>query len=174
MGKTETTLRQLVDTAPLRQGLALVWQSAPGWTLLQAGLLLLQGAVPLLALYLTKAIVDAVSAAVAGAPPEPHRVTVLIALAGGVAVVGTALRALSGLVSEVLSLRLGDRVHDILHAKSVEVDLQYYESPEYHDTLHQAQEEAPYRPARIVSELAQIGQGGLSLLAVLGLLFSFH
>jgi ATP-binding cassette subfamily B protein len=84
------------------------------------------------------------------------------------------MKLLSALVAEVQSLRLGDRVHDVLQAKSVEVDLQYYESTEYHDTLHRAQEEAPYRPNRIVSGLAQVIQNGLSLIAIAGLLVSFH
>lgn len=165
---------RLLDPAPLRQGLSLVWRNGPGWTLLQLVLLVLQGAVPLLALFLTKAIVDVVAAAVSGGPRDPGRLSLLIGLAAGVALLGAVLRALSGLVTEAQSLRLSDEVQDVLHAKSVEVDLQYYESPEYHDTLHRAQLEAPFRPARIVAELAQIGQGGLSLLAMMGLLLSFH
>jgi ATP-binding cassette subfamily B protein len=151
-----------------------MWRSAPGWTLLQSSLLVAQGAVPVLALYLLKAIVDAVSHELVGQTHDPGRIGWLVALAGGVAVLGAALRALSALVSEVQSLRLGDRVSEMLHAKSVEIDLQFYESPDYYDTLHRAQTDAPTRPARIVAGLAQIGLGGLSLIAVTGLLLTFH
>ena len=165
---------QLPDVAPFRRGLALVWESGRGWTILQLTLLILQGAVPLLSLYLMKLIVDTVAAAVGGGARDPKGFTVLIALAGGVAILSAALRTLSTLGTEVQSLRLGDRVQDLLHTKSVELDLQFYESPEYHDTLHRAQLEAPYRPARIVTELAQVVQGTVSLLAVIGLLISFH
>jgi ATP-binding cassette subfamily B protein len=165
---------RLFDPTPFRQGFALVWESGPGLTVLQLALLVLQGVVPLLALYLIKEIVDAIAGAMAGGAKDPARFTLLIGLAGGVAIVGAALRTLSGMVTEVQSLRLSDQVQDVLHAKSVEVDLQYYESPEYHDTLHRAQMEAPFRPARIVTELAQVGQGGLSLLGMMGLLLSFH
>jgi len=163
-----------IDLAPLKEGLALVWESGRGWTLLQLALLILQSCIPLLALYLTKLVVDVVAAALTGGTQQPGRVTLLIGLVGGVAIVAVVLRALSSLVTEGQALRLGDRVQDALHAKSVEVDLQFYESPEYHDTLHRAQREAPFRPMRIVTELAQVIQGGLSLLAVTGLLFSFH
>lgn len=63
---------------------------------------------------------------------------------------------------------------DVLHAKSVEMDLGYYESAQYYDTLHRAQREAPYRPTHVVNGVVQIGQNGISLLAMAGLLFLFH
>lgn len=167
--------RRIVSATPLLRGLSLVWESSPAWTALQLVLLVLQGLVPLAALWLIKLIVNAVTAAMGaeGTAAFGH-VGLLVLAAGGVAAAGAALKLLSTLVAEVQSLRLGDRVHDVLHAKSIEVDLQYYESTDYHDTLHRAQEEAPYRPARIVSGLAQVLQNGLSLVAVTGLLLTFH
>ena len=171
---TNQASQRWVGLAPLREGLALVWKSGRGWTVLQLALLVLQSCIPLVALYLTKMIVDVVAAAMAGGAQQPGRVTLLIGLVGGVAVLTVVLRALSSVVTEGQALRLSDRVQDALHSKSVEVDLQFYERPDYHDTLHRAQREAPFRPMRIVSELAQVVQGGLSLLAVTGLLFSFH
>ncbi len=165
---------RLLDITPLRQGLALVWQSGRGWAAAQIVLLVLASVVPLLALYLTKEIIDTVARALSGGPHDVGRLTTLVALAGCVAIAATGLRLLSSLVTEVQGTRLSDRVQEILHQKSVEVDLEFYENPEYHDTLHRAQMEAPYRPAQIVASCAQVAQGGLSLLAVVGLLLSFH
>ena len=164
---------RLFDSAPIRQGLRLVWESGRGWTVLQVTLLVAQGAVPVLALYLTKALVDVVTAALAGGSRDLGRAALLVGLAAGIAFLGVALRLVSGLVAEVQSIRLSDRVQDVLHQKSVELDLQYYESSEYHDTLHRAQAEAPHRPARIVGDLSQIGLGAVSLLGMMGLLVSF-
>jgi ATP-binding cassette subfamily B protein len=65
-------------------------------------------------------------------------------------------------------------MNDVLLAKSIEVDLEYYESARYYDAFHRAQREAPSRPISIVNGLAQIGQDGISLLAIAGLLLSFH
>jgi len=166
--------RRRVGWTPLADGLRLVWRSAPGWTGLQALLLVVQSVLPVVALYLTKAIVDAVDAALRSRGGDQRHIMLLIAAAAAVAVVGASFRAVTTLVTEVQAGRLGDLVQDVLHAKSVSVDLQYYESPEYYDTLHRAQENAPYRPARIVSALAQVGQGGLSLIALTGLLLTFH
>jgi ATP-binding cassette subfamily B protein len=139
-------------------------------------LLVVQGTLPLLSLYFMKLVVDTVTTGLA-APNKGvafGQVALLIGLMGVVTLVGALCRSMAGLVSEAQAQVVTDHVSDILHAKSIEVDLEYYESSQYYDTLHRAQQEAPYRPTRIVNGLAQVGQNGVSLLAMAGLLFSFH
>lgn len=62
----------------------------------------------------------------------------------------------------------------MLQAKSVEVDLEYYENARYQDTLHRAQQEAPYCPTAILNALLQCFQDGISLLAMAGILWWLH
>ena len=160
----------------LRRAIHLVWQSSPGWTLASIVLLVLQGILPLLSLYLTKLMVDAVStgltttdkAAVLG------HVMRLVVLAGVVALAGNSCSSLVKLVSVAQTQLVTDRVHNILQVKSVEVDLEYYENAEYYNALHLAQAEAPYRPTTILNGLIQVGQSGISLVAIALLLFSLH
>ncbi len=162
----------------LRLGFALrlVWRSAPGWTIASLALLVVQGALPLVSLYLTKLVVDAVTAALA-APDHGAafgQVALLIGLAGVAALIGAAARSIAGLVSEAQGQVVTDHMSDLLHAKSIEVDLAYYESAQYYDKLHRAQREAPFRPMRILNGLVRVAQNAISLLAMVGLLFSFH
>ncbi len=165
-----------VSLAPLMRGISLIWKSSPGWSLTQGVVLVVQGLLPLLSLYLLKLIFDAVEAAFRDSANGVgfRRVVILIAIAAGVAIVSSVMRALGALVRELQALTLTDTVHEVLHAKSIEADLEYYESPEYHDTLHRAQQEALVRPTRIVAEVAQVGQNAVSLLAIMGLLVSLH
>ncbi|MFN0182027.1 MAG: ABC transporter ATP-binding protein [Gemmatimonadales bacterium] len=158
-----------LDPAPLWQGLKLLWQTSRWGTVLQVVLMVAQGAVPLLALYLVKAVIDVVTGAAAGGGGA-ERLGTLVLLAGGVATLGAALRLAAGYLVEAQAVRLTDRVQDALHGQSVGLDLAYYENPEYHDTLHRAQAEAPSRPTRIVGDLAQIGLGLASLVGIVGLL----
>lgn len=160
----------------LDRAIRLVWRSAPGWTLLNLVLIVFQGLLPLAALYLMKQIVDAVSAGIGAADQAAALSGVLgwIVLAGAVAVLTALLRSLAELAGEAQSQIVTDAVSDILHSKSIAVDLEYYEDPSYYDTLHRAQAEAPYRPTRIVNGLVQIGQSGLALAGIAGLLFSFN
>jgi ATP-binding cassette subfamily B protein len=155
---------------------ALVWKTTPGWTLASGALIFIQGLLPLASLYLIKLIVDAVTAAIQAADNGPafSHVLFLIVLAGAVAVLTVIFQSLNGLVAENQGQIITDHIQDLLHAKSVEVDLAYYENSEYFDTLHRAQQEAPYRPMQILNGLLKLGQSGLSLVALIALLVSLH
>ena len=171
------TPRQRIEAAlRLGRALRLVWRAAPGWTLANLALVLVQGTLPLAALYVMKRILDAVSAAV-GAPGRPELIQAVwlwILVAGGVALVTVLTRLVGEYVTEAQSLQVTDSVAETLHAQSIAVDLAYYEDPAYYDTLHRAQGEAPYRPARIVSGLVQIAQNGLALAGIAAWLVSFN
>jgi len=153
-----------------------VWQSGPGLTIANVILVIVQGVLPLVGLYLIKLVIDAVSAGLV----EPNRiaaakeVTFLIILSGCVLLLENILGTVAGLVSARQAHFVTDRMYDILHAKSIEMDLEYYENSDYYDTLHRAQQEAPYRPTRIVNGLLQLGQSAISLIAITALLVSFH
>ena len=129
----------------LDRALRLVWQSGPGWTIASLALVLVQGVLPLASLYLMKLVIDAVTAGLAAPDKEAAfgRVVFLIILTGAVALIGSAVQAAHGLVTEAQGLNVTDRVQDIIHAKSIEADLEYYENSQYYDTLHRAQQEAP-------------------------------
>lgn len=160
----------------LDRAIGFVWQASPNWTLASLVLLVLQGTLPLLALYVMKLIIDAVAFSLT-APDKVAafwNVGLLIACAAGVALLNAFLQLMAGLVKEAQSVSVTDHMYDVLHAKSVEVDLEYYENPHYLDTLHRAQQEGPFRPAHIVNGLTQFGQNGISLVAMAGLLLSFY
>ena len=164
------------DAGKIKRAFEFVLQAGPKWIIGSATAMALRGVLPLAALYLMKLIVDAVSEAVGSADPRTafERILVLVLLAGGVAIFQASLGAVSGLLQEGLSLTVSDRMYDLLHAKSIAVDLDYYENPQYFDTLHRAQREGPFRPTQIVNTLMLLGQSGVSLVAVAGLLFTFH
>ena len=163
------------------RAIRLVWSVAPLWTLVTALLAVVQGLLPLVSLYLLKLIVDSVTALVSESPGAAEAagaslrgVLGLVVAAGAVALATTGARLLSGLAAEALSLRVSDHVTDVLHAKSIEVDLEYYENPAYFDLLNRAQAEAPYRPVQVVNDLILSLQTLVSLVGVMALLVSLN
>jgi ATP-binding cassette, subfamily B, bacterial len=173
--KTESTKEKVINTLRLKRAFLLVWQCAPGWTLASAFLVVLQGILPLFSLYLMKLLVDSLSIGIGSTNKEAAfgHILIIISLAAGVAFFTAIIRSVSDVVNEVQETLVSDHILDILHAKSIEADLEYYENPKYYDTLHRAQSDAPFRPARIVNGLMQIGQNSISLLVVFGLIASF-
>lgn len=138
--------------------------------------LIVQGLLPLLSLYLMKLVVDAVYAGVS-APDKTAafwHVAQIIGFAGAVALLTALFSSLSAYVSEGQSQSVTDYMHGVLHSKAIEVDMEYYENAEYHNKLHRAQEEAPYRPTRIVNGLTNLCQNTISVVAIGALLLSLH
>ncbi len=173
--KTEFIKRKVINIFSLKHALSLVWKSAPGWTLVSGFSVFLQGILPLASLYLMKLIVDSVTASVNLADKETvfEHILFLVSLAAGVSFLTAFSRSASSVISEAQAALVSDYILDQLHVKSIEVDLGYYENPKYYDTLYRAQNDAPFRPTRIVNDLVQIGQSSISLVAIFGLLASF-
>ena len=156
--------------------LRLVWQSSPGWTLARLVLVVFQGLLPLVMIYLAKLIIDTVTLNLQSADPSQvfERVLPLVILAGFATILNSLSQSLTELVNTAHSQQVTDYMQNIIHAKSVEADLEYYENAKYHDALQRAQQEAPYRPPQILNRLAQAGQNAISLVAMVGLLISLH
>jgi ATP-binding cassette, subfamily B, bacterial len=156
--------------------LKLVWQSSPGWTVARVALMCVQGVLPLAAIYLAKLVVDAVTANLGAVDKGAafQGILPLLGLAALVTVLTTLCDSLSELVNTAHAQQVTDYMQGIIHARAIEADLEYYENPRYYDTLQRAQQEAPYRPTLILNHLAQAGQNGISLGAMVGLLLALH
>jgi len=159
--------------ANLARAFHFVWESGPALTIANVILVFVQGVLPLVGLYLIKLVIDAVAAGVTDKAAF-RDVGFLIVLSGLVVLSELVCASIAGLVSMAHSHAVTDRMHDVLHSKSIELDLEYYESSEYYDTVHRAQQEAPFRPTRILNGALQLGQSAISLMAITILLLSFH
>ena len=156
----------------LRKALCLVWESARGWTALQAAIVAAQGLLPVATLFLTRQAVDAAGRFLAqdSGARDARELFVLAPWVAAVALAGWLCRALSSIVAEAQAEAVADRVQDALQKKSAEVDLEYYETSSYHDQMRLAQSEALSRPASIVQNLVRLGSGMLVLGSVAGVL----
>lgn len=157
------------------RALSLIFTYTPWWTTASIILIFILGLLPLASLYIMKLIVDTVTAGI-NAPGTDlilHQLTVIIVLAAILAMCTTAGKALLSYITEVQSLTMTDRISSLIHAHSLQMDIAYYENPEYHNTLHRAQMDGPSRPGKIVNNLVQIGQSCISLAAVGSLVLSF-
>jgi ATP-binding cassette subfamily B protein len=175
MIKSVPLKQAITQTLRLGQALDLVWKSAPGWTLANAGLVVAQGLLPLAGLYLVRQIVDAVTTGLSNPDKQAafQQVLVWLLLAAGVGLLTALARSLGELASQAQSQLVTDHVSDLLHAQSIAVDLEYYENPAYYNTMHRAQAEAPYRPTSIVNGVVHLVQNAISLAGVVGLFLTF-
>lgn len=174
--QAESIKLRIKHSLRLGRALRFVWQAAKGWAIVNGALTVVQGVLPLLQLYLMKLTIDAVTAGATASDKGVvlRHVLLIVGITAAVVLFTSLLRSIAGLVSQWQSCIVTDYMNDVLLTKSIEVDLEYYESARYHDTLHRAQREAPSRPLSIVNNLAQIGQSAVSMLVISGLLLFFN
>jgi ATP-binding cassette, subfamily B, bacterial len=160
----------------LRRAVDMVWKGARGWTIASLVLMVPQALLPLAVLYLIKLLVDSVAAGIT-APDKVvalQEIMLLVLWTGLITLAIAACRAAAEVVEEHKSQLVTDYVADVIHRQSAAVDLAYYEDSKYHDTFYRAQQEALFRPTRIVRDLTGLVQHTISLIALAGLLIYLH
>lgn len=157
------------------RALKLVWHAAPGLTAGWAALLVVQGLLPAAIVYLTRALVDSLVAAVgAGVGPAGARRTIVLAVIMAVALLATeVLRAAVRWVRTAQAERTRDRISSLVHEKALALDLAYFESPEYFDQLHHIRSDVQHRPAALMESVGGLAQNTLTLAAMLAVLLRF-
>ncbi len=166
--------------APLvaaRRILALLWVSSRSWTILGMIAMVAEIVFGLAALYLVKQLVDHVSAMPSnGAWSDAQAQSLLrvVAYTAGCALASLAARTLSGFAREAQGMHLADHVNGMIQSHSIRLDLSFFESSRYFDTLQRARGSGSQRPAQITSNLLMLGKNCLLLVGVVGLLGSIN
>jgi ATP-binding cassette subfamily B protein len=159
----------------LGRTLRLVYAAAPGLTAVWVVLLILQGLLPALSVYLTRGLVNSIVATIDSGGAQPAvRLAVGFGLAMGLVLVASeALRGLAAWVRMALAERVRDAIIDLIHERSLAVDLAFYDLPEYYDHLHRAGQEASYRPVALLENFGALLQNGITLVAMMAVLLPY-
>lgn len=125
---------------------------------------------PLANLYVLKIMVDSVVAAGSGTVESWQSMTPMILFAVvlfcGIMLLNRIVGILGTVNSDVLTQRLIDYINGMIQGQSLKLDMAYYDNPRFHDTFHRAQQEAAFRPIRIVENLVAIFGAAISLVGV--------
>src|SRR5512139_1880296 len=123
----------------LRAG-RLIYAAAPRWTLAWGLLLVLQGLLPVASVYLTRWLVDGLVLVVdSQASAESLRAAIIPAVLLFVILLLTEfLHGITDWVRTAQAELVADHISSLVHAKSTQVDLAFYESSEYFDRFYRA------------------------------------
>lgn len=162
-------LRQAIDQLPhLPRALALVRQAAGRWTAWWALLLIVQSALPVAVVLVTRRLVDSVVAATgAGVENTSFREPLLLAVVMASLLLASEMaRALAQWVRTAQAELVSDYIRELIQERAAAVDMAFYDTPRYFDTLHRARFDAQTKPAALVENLGTLLQGGLTLIAM--------
>src|SRR5579864_8260663 len=159
-----------------RRVLALVWDANPRLTLALAVLNLLQGAVPAARVWLSKLLVDAVVGAVTtgngvGALPQ---VLLLVGLQFGIGAVSNVLGTAANICQQLLQEQVSNRIQLLVMRHANQLDLIFFERPQFYDLLQTVQREAAFRPVQMVQTAFMLIRQVLTFVSLLALLVNLE
>lgn len=164
-----------VKISNLPRALVLVWVAGKGLSVSQIFLLILQGLLPVAQVYLTKLIIDSIIKAVGtNGNWEFVKPVIFYAVLMGASMLFSQL--FDGILQMIRTLhaeRLELYIYELIHEKSIAVDLAFYEQPDYFDHLHRARAEATFRPQQIMSYVSSLLQNSVTMIAMAGVLLPY-
>jgi ATP-binding cassette subfamily B protein len=146
----------------------LVWTACKAWAVLWAVILILQGLLPAVTVQLTRLLVDGLVAAIdTGASWTSFKPVLLLASAmAGVLLVSELLQLCAEWVRALQSELVQDHIAHLVQAKSVSLDMGFYEMSDFYDQLHRARADAANRPLAILESSGTVLQNGITLVAM--------
>ena len=141
-----------------------------GW----AAVLLLQGLIPVGIVWLTKPLVNSLQVAV-GSGVNRETIQPLLATAialGALMLASELLKVALQWISMSQSELVQDHISDLLHAKATEIDLAFYETPDFHDRLYRVHE-ASGRSLGLLQSLGGLAQNLVTVVGIGAILLSY-
>lgn len=156
----------------LPRTLQLVWKATHGWSIGWIALLIAQGALPVVTVYLSRSIVNNLAIALRDGGPWRPVLDAAVIMAG-VMLLGEVFRSASGWIRTVQAELVQDHISSLIQQKSVAVDLAFYDSADFYDHLHRARVDACSRPIALLESLGALAQNAITLVAMFGLLVRY-
>ena len=179
--KTEHLKRYLSPKEQINQlkyiprALKLVWEAASGWALSSTILLIIQGLFPAVSIFLTREMVNALVLVI----DSNGDLDILISALPIISFLGLTILAkeiigdIQNYVRTVLANKTQDYMFNLIFKQTTTLDMQFYESPLYYDQLQRASTDAVSRPLSLLQNLNSLLQGAITLITMLGVLFTF-
>ena len=164
-------LRRLL--ALIRASLRLVWRASPSETINLLVLQTLSGlALPLQVLAGQWALDSIFDASRTDSGMDDALPAIAVAL--GAMTAGQIVAATARHRQRLLPELTGQVAQEMLAEKAAAIDLEALETPAFHNRLNRAQNEASFRPANMVSDMARIVSSAVAVVGLAGLLLTVH
>jgi ATP-binding cassette subfamily B protein len=157
------------------QAVKLVWQTNR-WATIGLGFITLGGALlPASQAWVGKLIVDGVVASIQrGAAPEQVRsVFVYLIIELALFLLNAGLNHARRLIQQLIQLQLANRIRGEIIHKALNLDLAFFEHPDFYDRLQNARRESGYKPVDLINDTFLIVQNTITLISFAVLLLRF-
>ena len=164
-------LRKLKGNLHLKRTFRLIWSITKGWAGLTLFMIVVESALFLASLYIFRLLVD-VMARPSGTEEKSTLIVQYLIEAAVLTVMYVVTRSINTLITDIQASKISQHIDDKIHTCATNLDLSFYESPAYFDTLKRAKDAGPDRPNAIFTNIVDITKNGMMLLVLGSILIS--
>ncbi len=164
--------KKFTSNLHLKRTLRLIWSVTKGWASLTVIIIIIESALFFTSFYIFRLLIDLIAQPGLDQEQKSAFVIKYLIIAGSVTVLYVIMRSLSSFLTEIQASKVSEHIDDNIHAAAVKLDLSFYESPAYFDTMKRARDAGPERPNAILINLVDIAKNGLMLLVMGSILVS--
>lgn len=164
MSKISYYFDRLIDLK-LNRTLQLVWKLEPRRTVGVIVMILISIGFLYLSLITLKDLIDLVSQFEAASEDYERLIIQQVLIAGGAMVARSVVASISDYFTEVQASIVSEKIDNLIHRHTVDLDMAYYEDPEYFNTLKLAKEAGGGRPNAVLMGLIEIFSSCLRTIA---------
>ena len=164
-------IKKLKSNLHLGRTLRLIWSVTRGRVSVTVLMILLESALFFASLYIFRMMVDVM----ASPDTKGEKSTLIIQYltgAGIATVLYVIARSITSWITEIQSSKISEHIDDKIHACATSLDLSFYESPAYFDTMKRARDAGPDRPNAIFTNMVDIAKNLMMLAAIGSVLIS--
>lgn len=174
LGPLSVKLNHIKTNLNIGRTMRLVWSVAKGWTIIVMVMIFLETVFMLASLYSLKLLVDIVSKTNLKNLGSEGLVIQYVVIAGVLGVIYNVVRSLATYTGEIQAARVSESIDDKIHEIAANLDLAFYESPEYFDVLKRAKDAGSYRPNQVILSILEIFKNVLNLIGVALILITIN
>jgi len=153
-----------------RYAFGIVWKSSAKYTIARLVTIFLKALLPVARLLFIKLVFDELTADTI----DQDKITFYLIGLGAALLMDGVVVNLSQYIEGLQQQKVADYTAGLLQKKSISMDLELYDDPEYHDSYFLAHRHGLTRPIQLVSDLMNFGENLISILFIGGLIFTIH
>jgi len=165
-------IHHLTDNISLLRIIKLIWNGSKGWTITSIVFIVIESILFFYSIRMLKELIDVISKHGMGAMKDEQLVLKTVIIAGIVAILYAAIKAISSYITEKQSGKVAEYIDDKIHRSIIDLDLSYYENSDYFDILKRARDMGTDRPNLIVFTIIDITKSAIGLLVISSMLVS--
>lgn len=156
-------VRKFKTNLNLLRTLRLIWSVTNGRVALMLLLVIAESVFFFASLYMFKHLINAVAHT---GNDKVEVITKYLLVAASLSVIYLVIRAITAFITEKQSAKVSEHIDNKLHTSAIDLDLAFYESPAYFDTMKRAKDAGPDKPNAILTNLVDISKNGMMLVVM--------